>query len=79
MTAAHQGLEPKSLPGRRSWGGFWSLLFGGGESSETPAANAPADDAAGSGGRATSDRGARPGSSRRWVVQPDNSGPEYPR
>ncbi len=79
MTVAHQGLEPKPLPGRRSWGSFWSLLFGGGETTAPPAGEAPDPPAAsGAGGRATSGPGARPGSSRRWVVQPDNSGPAYP-
>ncbi len=82
MTAAHKGLEPKALPGRRSWGGFWSLLFGGGESATAPASEAPTRDApaaSGNSGRATTGRGARPGSSRRWVIQPDDSGPEYPQ
>lgn len=82
MTAAHRGLEPKALPGRRSLGGFWSLLFGGGEKPATPANNAPnapnAPNTAGGSGRATTGEGARPGSSRRWVIQPDDSGPEYP-
>ena len=74
MAAAHQGLDPKALPGRRSWGGFWSRLLGGGEN----AAPAAGGQAAGGEGQAAGGRGARPGSSRRWVIQPDDSGPEYP-
>jgi penicillin-binding protein 1A len=63
MTAAHKGLAPRSLPGRRTWGGFWSLLFGGGGDSS---------------GVSSGPIGRRPGSSRGVFIRPDNSGPEYP-
>ncbi len=64
MTAAHKGLEPRSLPGRRTWGGFWSLLFGGGGGDSSGVSTGPI--------------GRRPGSSRGVFIRPDTSGPEYP-
>ncbi|HSR55245.1 MAG TPA: hypothetical protein VLN73_03320, partial [Alphaproteobacteria bacterium] len=61
-----KGREPKPLPGRRTWGGFWSRIFGGDKNQPQKAGQG--------GGRPT----ARPGSSRGSIFQPDESLPDYP-